>query len=361
LTLARDLKERAAAFPGIYLAIIAALPLYVVDVFFHRPLFVTILVQGMVAGFITGMMVGIPFAMVAMPLAALFLAASVGASNSTVLAIIVVTIAALVYRLALYWGAVVAVSLPLIFVGLWIFMPPVALGKDPTSAANVLAVGLLFLGGALYAALLGGVMRVKNHLPATPGLPLRHAAISGVMTALAFAPATWIIMRHHLGQGGSWFILTVVVVFQPFSAHPWRKTLERVFGTFVGFAIAYVITLLLPTDAKGMAFILPGIALFAVAAHVISDPTKPYWLWATTFTSALILILGASSGQQGLNVAIRQLDQVRLVATLSGAATSIVMTAIVVGVAALLKRPLASSAVAATSPAAPGTTVTSSN
>ena len=351
--MAFGVRAHAAKFPGIYLFLLAGLPLYVVDVFLHRPSFVTILVQGMVAGFITGMMIGFSYAMVTLPVAALFLAGSVGVSHTTVLAVILVAIAAVVYRITLYWGNIVAVSLPMIFIGLWIFEPPVAVGKDPAAAANVLAVGLLFLGGALWAACLGSVMRIKSNLPAIPGLSLGHATIAGVLTALAFAPATWIIINHNLGQGGSWFILTVVIVFQPFSPHPWRKTLERVFGTFIGFVIAYGVTLLLPSTARGMAFILPGIALFAIAIHVISDPTKPYWLWATTFTSALILILGASSGQKGLNLAIRQLDQVRLFATLSGAATSLVMTAIVVGIAGVMKVSLSSSPGATVTPPAP--------
>ena len=64
----------------------------------------------------------------------------------------------------------------------------------------------------------------------------------GALLAVMVGPATWIVLRHDLGKGGSWLLLAMLVVFQPFVSHPWQRSLFRALGTILGFVVAFAIS-----------------------------------------------------------------------------------------------------------------------
>ena len=183
-------------------------------------------------------------------------------------------------------------------------------------------------------------MKLKVHLPTAPGQPWRHAIVSGALAAAVFAAGTAVSIQHHFGNGGVWFLLTIAVVNQPFAEHPWIKTGQRVIGTVIGVAIAAGITFLLPATTGEMAYMLAGLALLAVSVHLTVNPKVAYWKFVVFLTSGLILLLGAGDARTAIGRSVRHLAFIRLDATLGGVAVSLLMTAVVVIGARLLRRDL---------------------
>jgi hypothetical protein len=336
-----DIKARAAAFPGVYLIILAVLPIYVIDVFAGHPEFNLMALLGIGFGILVSGLTGFTFGAITM--AILGLCASVGllVSVRPGAAIAFMAVVGLLGMLAKRRTDTVILGVTSALVGNWVFTPNLALGKVPTGWSNVVAVGLLVGLGGLWGCGVGGTLKLKLKMPTAPGQPWRHAITAGIMTAVVYAVGTQVIVDHHLGEGGFWFLLTIGVVYQPFALHPWIKTGYRVVGTVIGVIVAVVVTFVLPSDAGDVAFMLAGLAFLSIYVHQTLRPQIAYWKSVVSLTSGLMLILGSGGVTVAIGDSIRHLAFIRLNATLCGVGVSLVMTAIVVVGAKLLRRDLA--------------------
>jgi len=330
-------KARVENFAGVYLIILAILPIYVLVVW-HRASFVSVVLLSIVVGAVMSLVAGFKMSFVGAPLSALAFALAVEFSNKPGWAALFMAIAAFFARYLLARHDNVAVSLPLTFVALWLITPPIVVGHVATSWTNVVAVGVASCLALAWGACLGGIFRAKRHLPDIPGLSRGKAAISGIMTAIVFAPATLIILHHDIGQGGFWFLLTIIVVFQPFAVQPWIKAVHRALGTLLGFAIAYAITWILPVGATSVAYVVPALGFLAVGFHSMFDPKSPYWVYSTFLTVSIVLFEGSTTATKQFQHAIRHLDHLRLEASLIGIATALAMTAITIAITTVSNR-----------------------
>ena len=334
---ANGVKARALGLPTSYLAMLAILPLYLLYVFVPRPDVFSVAMIALVMGFLVAGSIGFRLGVLVVLPVGVLASVFVALSQKPLPAALCMGVAAVLARSTSVKGDVQAVSLPLFFLSIWLLTPPLAAGTVATGWANVALVGVLVAVGGLWGCGIGGVVHVRRPMPIGPALSRSKALVLGVLTGLAFAGGTYVSMHHHLAEGGSWFLLTVLIVFQPFSTHPWSKTIHRLIGTLLGFAIVYALTFLLPADARSMAFVLPGLAALGVAAQLIQDPTQPYWKYVVFWTSGLLLIVGGTSGARGLDHEIRHVDLLRLGATTAGALVAIGMTALVMVGASVLR------------------------
>ena len=116
--------------------------------------------------------------------------------------------------------------------------------------ANAAVVGLVALIGGLWGAGAGSFIgRKVPHIKPRPE-SLRHAVMFGVTIAVVTGVAMAVVVAMQLQHGGAWLILTLLLVLQPDVKRTWKKSIERVWGTTLGFAIALAIGLLVD-DASG--------------------------------------------------------------------------------------------------------------
>ena len=190
--------------------------------------------------------------------------------------------------------------------------------SDPSIVAPVF-VALVALGASVWATLIMYLLRHRLHQHQhTPLDPTRVMTFSLVL-ALLVGVATWAVVALDLGHTGGWIILTIVVVFQPSLGAGFTKAAHRAAGTVLGFLIAILVGLLVPS---GPLLSLIG-TVFLMVAFLLMLQGRPYWLYATVLTPAIVLL--ESSGSTVDTVA-----KERLGATLIGVAvTLIVMLALV--------------------------------
>lgn len=214
------------------------------------------------------------------------------------------------------WGASKFLILVPISVGFIVCLPP--------QTSESLTINALTLGGAtLLAALWGLAVGLLIH-PKIPR-PKRkeetwertwaYASTLAVLTGIA----AYISVDINWGHEGAWFILTVVVVFQPYLNDAVRRSWQRAAGTLLGVGVAFAIQALVPWT-----WLMLGIAevLMITAMFLMINPKYPYWLYTTVFTPAILLVITAG-GEDFVQTAIA-----RLVATLSGGALALAAVAL---------------------------------
>jgi uncharacterized membrane protein YccC len=136
-------------------------------------------------------------------------------------------------------------------------------------------------------------------------IPRQRAIAFAMVLALMVGIATWFVVRFDLGEAGAWIILTIVVVLQPYLKDGMRRALERSGGTLLGFAVAVAFGLL-TTSTAALAVLGAACMVTAVAVMLLG---RPYWMFATFLTAAIILFVGSDGS-------VLHTAEVRLGATL---------------------------------------------
>ena len=143
-----DIRARASAFPGVYLAILAGLPIYAIDVFGRHPSFDSMALLGMVMGALVAAMTGFAFGAIVAVAFGLCASAGLSTSHHTGWAIALMALVGFLGMVAKRRSDVVPLGVTASLVGTWVFTPMTVLGTTPTGWSNVVAVGLLVgLGG----------------------------------------------------------------------------------------------------------------------------------------------------------------------------------------------------------------------
>lgn len=256
-------------------------------------------------GWRTGLIIAAPFA--------LLCGLTDWAAHSALLAAGVLAVAAFLRGYAAKAGLHDALTMAVIALGFIAASPP----QSDAGVTAPLYVTLISLGTALWATLI--MYFLRHRLPARKhtGLnPIRVLSF-GLILAFLVGLATWAVVTLNLGHTGGWIILTIVVVFQPALGAGFKKAWQRAAGTIVGFLIAMALGAVLPL---GPVLFCVG-AIFLIAAFVLLLQNRPYWLYASLLTPAIVLL--ESSGSP-----VEALAQQRLIATLVGVtATMLVMLA----------------------------------
>ena len=240
-------------------------------------------------------------------------------AGDPLLAALVMAATALLVGLACRWGYSKNLVLVPITVGFVVCVPPATAADVPVQP---LLLGAASLAAALWGTAVGSFIGRK--MPKAPPQPeiwprvWAYAIVLAILTGIAAG----ISVATDWGHAGGWFILTVVLVFQPYIQDSFRRTGQRAVGTVIGVISAYVIHLLLPWST---AEIIAGAALMVAAVIVAMNPKYPYWFFTALLTPAIVLLAGSSSD-------FTEVDISRLLATLAGAGLALA--------AALLLAPL---------------------
>ena len=257
-------------------------------------------------GWRTGLIISAPFAL----LAGL---ADWGAPNPW-LAAIVLAGAAFLRGYAAKAGMHDALVMALIALGFFVSSPLASVAPG-TFSPLPLYVAVVSLIAALWAMFVMFLLRHRLHVREHIGLDRIRVLAYSLVLAFLVGVATWFVVTLDLGHTGGWIILTIVVIFQPSLGAGFQKAAQRASGTVLGLVIAISIGALLPS---GGLLNLAGTA-FLMVAFIFMLQGRPYWLYATVLTPAIVLL---ESGGSTVGAVARE----RLVATLIGVlGTAVVM------------------------------------
>ena len=243
----------------------------------------------------------------------LFAAVMVGVGSAVAIAVtghalwagLTMATVALVTGLGCHWGRSKNLMLVPITLGFVVCVPP-SLGNG--QPINALALGAASLVAALWGTLAGTLLGRKSpkppHKPEVWARTWSYAIVLAILTGVAAGFSVGVSWRH----AGAWFIMTVVLVFQPYLQDAFQRTWQRGAGTVIGVLLAFLIHLVLPWPT---AELILGEVLLIAAILVISTGKYPYWFFTSLITPAIVLLVGNS----GNFVAT---DGARLIATFAG-------------------------------------------
>ena len=318
--------------PGLVIVTAGILPLYILGVAGKTaaiPLSLLILVaMVMVAAFM-----GPKLSLAISPLVALGFAGTAYVSDKPLAGALFVAVVAFLCRAAMVSSKAAMLILIAIFMALFVTGPPLLTGHNPVTWGNIRDIFLWSLGACLWACFIGWLLTLRVPIPKLPALPsLKIAAVSGLLIGLLVGVATWVVLDHHLGKGGGWLILTLFIVFQPFTPGTMLKAAHRAIGTLLGFFLLSLLLLVEPNSAPAWAFALPGILAMTAAFMDKLKSDSPYWEYVMFLTLGVVLIEGSGSGQQHLVESIRHLSVLRLHYTIIGVVIGLIATALFLGV-----------------------------
>ena len=263
---------------------------------------VTFLACVMGRGWHTGLMIAVPFS--------IFTALTVWAAPYALIAALVLAAAAFLRGYAAKSGMHNALLGIVIALGFLVAQPPAFGGPVPSP----IMAGLVMLATTLWVTLIVFLARKGMHLPELAPMQSPQAIWFGSILAVMVGIATWCVVYFSFGHGGAWIILTIVVVYQPTLGAGFKKAGERALGTLLGFVIAIVIGFFI---SSGPFLYVLGLVCM-VLALVFMLTGKPYWLFATFLTPAIVLF--ETAGSTVTKVAVERLE-----ATLIGIAGTLLV------------------------------------
>ena len=210
-------------------------------------------------------------------------------------------------------GIVVMATISLAFL---ISTPP---DLDVHDVSSWLVVAAASGGAALWGAGAGLLIRRKRrsvHAAQHETVPWPRVTAFTVVLTLVIAIAGWVVVELQWQHGGGWFIMTFLIVLQPYLQDAWTKTLQRATGTVVGIVVAMIIYLLLGNLT--VVIYVVGAAAAVLALTVRYATKRPYWQYAALLTPAVVLL-------EGVSTSVTETAEARLGFTLLAAAIAILI------------------------------------
>jgi hypothetical protein len=268
------------------------------------------LILPVMASLLPGLLANVRTAVFAAGGLAIGSAVAASVAGDPLLAGLVMATTALLAGLGCRWGHSKSLILVPITVGFIVCVPPTTTADLPVPP---LLLGAASFAAALWGTAVGSLLRrtMPKAPPQTEIWPRvwAYAIVLAILTGIAAS----ISVATDWGHAGGWFILTVVLVFQPYLQDSFRRTGQRAVGTVIGVISAYVIHLLLPWATVE---IIVGALLMVVAVIVAMNPKYPYWFFTALLTPAIVLLAGSSSD-------FTEVATSRLLATLAGSALAL--------------------------------------
>lgn len=274
--------------------------------------------------FIIATMAGVMAAMIAGPRLGLLVAAGLAVAEMLALpaapvpvwAGLVMGVSALVYGLTSHRGLTSVISIAPVAVAFTIADPPAL--KQDSVLADALVLGLFVLLGALWGTAFGTFIGRK-----APRLPLqtsswRTAITFGLVMGIVTGVTMGVVVATGIGHTGAWIVLTIIMVVQPRMHETFRKSLNRAFGTALGFCIALAVGLVLTDETL---LLVLGMFFLTLAVYVKMDPRSKYWNFTMFLTPGIVLAEGA-----GADVVATDIN--RLWASLTGVAIALALLAV---------------------------------
>jgi hypothetical protein len=230
------------------------------------------------------------------------------------------------------------VSMPASIMTVFIVVPPqVAAGPNPHTSRNVLAVLLYAIAASAWGIAIGMLLRRGRTIPQIPAAGWRWGLTQGLLVGVVMAATAAYATSRHLGQGGAWLLMTVFLVFKPMTPAPWRKSINRAFGTMLGVAVVALYLLTLPSSAPALALLLPAALMLAAAALNLLAQRWPYWTFVALFTPAIVLLLAGTTVTTKTVPIARQLDALRIEYSLLGILIALVVQGLLVAASSFLR------------------------
>ena len=266
-------------------------------------------------GWRTGLVITLPFA--------LFAGLADWAAPNPWLAAVVLAAAAFLRGYAAKAGMHDALIMTVIALGFFVASPVPA----DTPIASPLYVALVALVASLWATLVMFLLRNRLHVRSHTGLDSGRVLGYSLVLALLVGVATWFVVDLDLGHTGGWIILTILVVFQPSLGDGFRKAAHRAAGTVLGFVIAVLVGAVVTNT--GLLYLIGTI--FLMIAFILMLQARPYWLYATVLTPAIILLESAGT-------TVDQVAEERLGATLIGVAVTVAVMLVLTALTPIAQR-----------------------
>lgn len=263
------------------------------------------LVMPTVAAFLPALLADVRTSLFAAGVVSVGSAVAFAASGNPILAGLTMATVALITGLGCRWGRSKNLMIVPITVAFVTCLPP-SVGSDRPSGSMI--VGAASLAAALWGTLAGSLLGRKTpkppHKPEVWARTWAYAIVLAILTGVAAGISVGISWGH----AGAWFIMTVVLVFQPYLQDAFQRTWQRGAGTVIGVLLAFVIHLIIPWPT---AELIIGEVLLIASILVMTSGKYPYWFFTSLITPGIVLLAGSS----GNFVAT---DGARLVATFAG-------------------------------------------
>lgn len=213
---------------------------------------------------------------------------AVPAGGSPLWAGSLMAVVALLTGLAAHVGASAALIMAPISITFLLAEPATTADGAP---ANAWLVGAVVLASAMWALGIASLL-TRGHDRAQRQVPsLSRSVIYAGTLAATVGLAMAMVVDRGLGHGGAWFVMTLLIVIQPYVQDSLRKTFERGLGTVLGFGIGLVV---IPLVSDELLRYLAG-GVFAVMATIaLLVQHRPYWQYVTVLTPAIVLLGGAA-------------------------------------------------------------------
>jgi hypothetical protein len=191
---------------------------------------------------------------------------------------------------------------------------PIPLGASGAFSPIPVYVTVVSFVAALWATLIMFLLRHRLHVREHVAIDHVRVLPFSVVLAVLVGVATWFVVDLQLGHTGGWIILTILVVFQPSLGAGFTKAVHRAAGTIFGIVIAIMVGALLSNQSL---LYLVG-TVFLLVAFIFMLQGRPYWMYATFLTPAIVLLESAGS-------TVTTVSEERLGATLIGVAVTVVV------------------------------------
>jgi hypothetical protein len=251
-------------------------------------------------GWRTGLVISLPFA--------LFAGLANWVAPNPWLAAVVLAAAAFLRGYAAKAGMHDSLIMTVIALGFFVASPI----PSDTPIASPLYVVLIVLVASLWATFVMFLLRNRLHTRSHTGLDSGRVLAYSLVLSLLVGMATWFVVDLDLGHTGGWIILTILVVFQPSLGDGFRKAAHRAAGTVLGFVIAVLIGAVVTNS--GLLYLIGTI--FLMVAFILMLQVRPYWLYATVLTPAIVLLESAGTK-------VDEVAEQRLEATLIGVTVTV--------------------------------------
>ena len=130
------------------------------------------------------------------------------------------------------------------------------------------------------------LFRGQPPVPLTPETDRRQAYVAAACIGLLLFVESLVVLSEYRVPAAHWLLLTTLVLVQPTRSKALRRGIHRAIGTVAGAVIASMIVL---SGVQHEARMIIGFALLIAALTIMVTP-RPYWLYATLLTPAIILL-----------------------------------------------------------------------
>lgn len=167
----------------------------------------------------------------------------------------------------------------------------VTVGTETFAASSSLEhtgiAALFILGGGIWTVLIGQILVRRFNLKSPPTVPFHTAGFFAAALGILVGVGTFICINWLTPDSPDswWLILTVFVVVQPYYTDSTKRVAARVAGTLCG-AIAATI---LVTIFQGIPQLISMLALLLTVLAAWANLKKPYWVFVSFLTPAVVL------------------------------------------------------------------------